>query len=642
MAASDEAFDGGSRRASEPLLGRTVHQASRHTRIASPANHHHVPDMIYTFFHGNCRKCHHWHDAVPAEISPNPMTHTSFRCEKCKNKIFGIGRRSTHNSLLSRETTFSWSPIGGPSHAAVACVTDGSSISPGHSIPSRRPSALHSLISHNTVLPASSNRISEKSSLHDQDVEQIATRSTGKPSTVLQLGKSKESTPTFGRFDVTGGPERPSKRLKYLAKGVRSFSKIFLRVNVEVIGSRCGTKPVASGSPGAEASIQQASVEEDRAEPIVEEERRDRRNAVQEDIQNDQEPLSESPTMRNSRRFDSSPDAQPAEDDNVARQKKDPARLERILSIRRKATRDAGTMTTTCRCTPECHCKVPPPPPSPSQSSRLTSASWASIAPPPSLDYSLRTDSASTTDSARSQPASVTLRRVGAHLLDSYRRRGGRGGIGRPSRLSSMVTSDSSNSSDVHDNSGPGAMPAVPAAVSAEDVRHVRRSSTDAMTSTSMHPMMLTDIGRVLTAEPGTVSEHEAEQARRQLNARLAASIVPEGDSPRAAEDPSPVSFRAPGEAQDTGGDATPMRTMPPNQREHARQHPNLRVSTGGDVSRRSARRDGDALGVPVEESGTNRSEDATPTQETVDARASSDLTRGLEGGLGEPGHSGA
>ena len=65
---------------------------------------------LTTFLHASCPRCHHWHNAV--KMSVNLETHTNIMCHHCGLKMFGIGRSSTHSSLISQETSQSWSKPG--------------------------------------------------------------------------------------------------------------------------------------------------------------------------------------------------------------------------------------------------------------------------------------------------------------------------------------------------------------------------------------------------------------------------------------------------------------------------------------------------------------------------------------------------
>ena len=58
-------------------------------------------------FHGTCRRCSHFHIALPIELPSADKPHRRYHCHRCNALLFGLGRRSTQISLASQETVSS-------------------------------------------------------------------------------------------------------------------------------------------------------------------------------------------------------------------------------------------------------------------------------------------------------------------------------------------------------------------------------------------------------------------------------------------------------------------------------------------------------------------------------------------------------
>jgi hypothetical protein len=58
----------------------------------------------YFLFHGSCKKCHHLHTGYQLQLAQNGESYTSYECEVCKYKMFGIGISSPRHSLASVNT----------------------------------------------------------------------------------------------------------------------------------------------------------------------------------------------------------------------------------------------------------------------------------------------------------------------------------------------------------------------------------------------------------------------------------------------------------------------------------------------------------------------------------------------------------
>ncbi|MCJ1285851.1 hypothetical protein MMC26_005193 [Xylographa opegraphella] len=64
-----------------------------------------VHDLVY---HGSCRRCNHLHQARVIHVPRNAEIYTSYACDACGLSIFGFGRTSPRESLVSLMTTSSW------------------------------------------------------------------------------------------------------------------------------------------------------------------------------------------------------------------------------------------------------------------------------------------------------------------------------------------------------------------------------------------------------------------------------------------------------------------------------------------------------------------------------------------------------
>ncbi|MCJ1402979.1 hypothetical protein MMC11_006201 [Xylographa trunciseda] len=98
-------------------------------------------------YHGSCRRCHHLHQARIIHLSSNNEVYTSYACENCDLPIFGFGRTSPRDSLVSLLTTSSWQSHGNRDQDTPgfhACTNN-----PEQSRPSERP--VDSSIAQSTV-----------------------------------------------------------------------------------------------------------------------------------------------------------------------------------------------------------------------------------------------------------------------------------------------------------------------------------------------------------------------------------------------------------------------------------------------------------------------------------------------------------
>ncbi|MCJ1393639.1 hypothetical protein MMC18_006514 [Xylographa bjoerkii] len=108
--------------------------APDHSAIGSPTGQ---GDTSHEFlYHGSCRRCNHLDQARIIRLSTNNEVYTHYTCEKCGLPIFGFGRTSPRESLVSLLTTFSWNAQenGYQDPGLLACTND-----PEQSGPPERP-----------------------------------------------------------------------------------------------------------------------------------------------------------------------------------------------------------------------------------------------------------------------------------------------------------------------------------------------------------------------------------------------------------------------------------------------------------------------------------------------------------------------
>ncbi|MCJ1289003.1 hypothetical protein MMC34_000535 [Xylographa carneopallida] len=66
-------------------------------------------DIVHEFlYHGSCRRCNHLHQARVIHVPTNHEIYTRYACDVCGLPIFGFGRTSPRESLVSLLTTSSW------------------------------------------------------------------------------------------------------------------------------------------------------------------------------------------------------------------------------------------------------------------------------------------------------------------------------------------------------------------------------------------------------------------------------------------------------------------------------------------------------------------------------------------------------
>lgn len=434
--------------------------------VVSPA---HSPVQLTTYVHSTCHHCHHWIDAKEWTFFPDAERHSSLKCDSCGEKVLGLGRRSTHGSLLSQITRTSTSRRQSSIHVCTNSLQD-----------ARRPRSptrqstsgdISSAILHGigqssltAQSPAAGDKIEGRPTqqpLNEDESTAVVPRSAPAPSDAR--GRSSGVRPSPRRTP----PEK--KRVKWLRACVKKIANL---LDPEVV--------VDIKRPHLASTIANADVVDDRnpesdgrfQQSITQTLRRrtDNGDGVEPPFPPDHisgnRDLSTSATAR-----DSSADKDSARirnEDDVDKRKRDPGRLERINTERLSKTPTTQQVLCQCRAG-HCPCTQVD-----SLSRQNSLATTSSFPPTPGLttepstrsntQHSFSAQSGSTrSGSLRSLPAAARDTFFRHHGAQFMRFRGGRDSIvsdtsgqsnasrfstsSHPSRINSIATEASSSGS---------------------------------------------------------------------------------------------------------------------------------------------------------------------------------------------------